>query len=65
MFITIDNRSAAEKKTHSNILVQAIDFKRALDNLEKGMKGTMADYSVDKIEETKIIDIFKFNQLND
>ncbi len=60
LFVTIDERSAAEKKTASYMLVQAIDFKTALTNLEEGMKGTMADYSVASINETTIMDIFPF-----
>ncbi len=60
MFVTIDERSAAEKKTACYMLVQAIDFKTALANLEEGMKGTMADYTIASINETTIMDIFPF-----
>lgn len=60
VFVTIDERSAAEKKTASFMLVQASDFKTALANLEEGMKGTMADYTIASITETDIMDIFPF-----
>jgi len=60
LFVTIDERSAAEKKTASYMLIQAIDFKTALANLEEGMKGTMADYTIAQINETAIMDIFPF-----
>ncbi|MDP4269884.1 MAG: DUF4494 domain-containing protein [Bacteroidota bacterium] len=60
LFVTIDERSAAEKKTASYMLIQAIDFKSAMANLEEGMKGTMADYTIAQINETAIMDIFPF-----
>ncbi|MEI7676956.1 MAG: DUF4494 domain-containing protein [Bacteroidales bacterium] len=60
MFVTIDERSGAEKKTASFMLSQAIDFETALKNLVEGMKGTMADYSIASITETAIIDIYPY-----
>lgn len=60
MFVTIDERSGAEKKTASFMLSQALDFETALKNLVEGMKGTMADYSIASITETAIIDIYPY-----
>ncbi|MCL1943999.1 MAG: DUF4494 domain-containing protein [Candidatus Azobacteroides sp.] len=60
LFITIDEKSAAEKKTASNMLVQAPDIQTALTNLTEGMKGTMADYEVASITETTIMDIYHY-----
>lgn len=58
-FITIDERSGAEKRTTTLILVQASNFKEALDNFIEGMKGTMADYEVVSISETPLMDVYK------
>ena len=58
-FITIDEKSAVEKKTTSHILVAATDFKGALDNFMEGMKGTMADFEIASIAETTIMDVYK------
>jgi hypothetical protein len=60
-FITIDERSAAEKKTTSLILTAATDFKGALNAFNEGMKGTMADYEIVSIAETPIMDVYKAN----
>lgn len=60
-FITIDEKTATEKKTASYILVQASSFKDAYDNFIKGMKGTMADYEIEQICETKIVEVYKVN----
>lgn len=58
-FITIDERSGAEKRTATLILVQASDFKGALENFIEGMKGTMADYEIVSITETPLMDVYK------
>lgn len=57
-FITIDEKTGAEKFTRSQILVQASDFRNAYENFLDGMKGTMADFDIVSISETKIIDVF-------
>lgn len=58
MFSSIDVKSAVEKKKASYFLVQASDFKQALDNFNAGMKGTMADYEIAAISETVIMDVY-------
>lgn len=57
-FITIDEKTAAEKKSVSQILVAAGDFKGAYDNFMEGMKGTMADFEIVSINETPIMDVY-------
>lgn len=57
-FITIDEKTGSEKFTTSHILVQACDFHNAYENFLNGMKGTLADYDIVSIAETKIIDVF-------
>lgn len=58
-FITIDPKSGAEKKTTTLILVQAKDFKTALDNIFEGMRGTASDYEIVSITETLLMDVYK------
>lgn len=58
-FITIDEKTAAEKKTTTLILVAGNDFKGAYDNFMEGMKGTMADFDIVSITETPIMDVYK------
>lgn len=58
-FITIDERSGVEKRSASLILVQASNFKEALENFIEGMKGTMADYEIVSITETPLMDVYK------
>ena len=57
-FITLDEKTGAERRSASYILVQASSFKDAYDNFEEGMKGTMADYEIEQICETKIVDVY-------
>lgn len=47
------------------MLVQASSIRTALDNLVEGMKGSLADYRVKSIKETKIIDVFPYKENED
>lgn len=58
-FITIDEKTGAEKRSNTVFMVQASDFKNAYDNFMQGMKGTMADFDIISITETPIMDVFK------
>ncbi|MBO6124805.1 MAG: DUF4494 domain-containing protein [Bacteroidaceae bacterium] len=58
-YITIDEKKGTEKRTVQSILIQAKDFRTSLKNLDKGMHGTLGDWVIVSITETKIMDIFK------
>ena len=58
-FITVDEKTAVEKRSISLVLVQASNFKHALNNFEEGMKNTMADYEIVQINETPLMDVYK------
>lgn len=57
-FITIDEKTAVEKKTASFQLVQASEFSNALQVFMEGMKDTMADFEIASITETALMDVF-------
>ena len=59
-YISIDEKTAVEKRTVQSALVQANDFHRALARLDEGMKGTLGEWEIVSITETAIIDVFKF-----
>ncbi len=58
-YITKDEKTAKEKKTSRNYLVQAGNLNAALKNIEAAMKGEMMDYQIVNITETKIMDVFE------
>ena len=60
-FITLDEKTGIEKKTKTNVLVQAADLRDAMKKLDEGMKGTMADYNAVCIKETAIMDVYPYN----
>ncbi len=60
-FITLDEKSGAEKKTAAQMLAQANDIEEAIVVLKEGMKGTMADWIIASITETMIMDVFPFS----
>lgn len=58
-FITIDEKSMKEKRTNVNYLIQAKSLESALKNVKEMMHGTMTDYDVVGLNETKILDVFE------
>lgn len=61
VFITLDEKSGAEKKTSTQVLVQAADLRDAVKKLDEGMKGTMADYQIALVAETSIMDVYPYS----
>lgn len=64
IFITLDEKSDAEKKTSTQVLVQAADLRDAVKKLDEGMKGTMAEYQICSVVETAIMDVYLYNNNN-
>ena len=60
VFITLDEKSGSEKKTSTHVLVQAADLRDAVNKLDEGMKGTMADYQITSVSETAIMDVYPY-----
>ena len=57
-FITLDEKTGKKKKSPVLYLVQAASTKEAQRNFDEVMSGTMIDYVVESVIETKIIDVF-------
>lgn len=58
-FITIDEKTEKEKRTTVTRLVQASTFNGAVKNIEEAMKGSLGDYIIANIAETKIMDVYE------
>ena len=56
----LDENSGAEKKTATNVLVQAANIRDAVNKLDEYMKGTMADYWIASVSETAIMDVYPY-----
>lgn len=56
-FITLDEKTGKDKKTFSNIIVQAKNITEAKKVFEDGMKGTMSDWELNTVQETSFIDL--------
>ena len=59
-FITLDEKSGAEKKTASFVLVQAADLRDAVRNLDAGMKDAMADDQIGVVTEPTIVAVYPY-----
>ncbi len=60
-FITLDEKSGAEKKSNSYALVQAADLREAIKHLDEQMKGTIMDYQIAQVTETMIMDVYPYD----
>lgn len=59
-FITLDEEKCVEKKTPVFMLVHANTVNSAHDTLIEHMRRSAADYTIEVVKETKIIDVFKY-----
>ncbi|MBK5719929.1 DUF4494 domain-containing protein [Dysgonomonas sp. Marseille-P4677] len=60
LFVTLDEKAGTEKKTPVYMLAQATDIDEAQAVIKKGMEGTLADYEIAEVKETKIMDVFPY-----
>lgn len=58
--ITLDEQTMSEKKSPVYMLVQASDIDDARKRLNEHMRGTMADWVCEAVQETKIMDVFLY-----
>lgn len=58
-FITLDEKTEKENRSTVTYLVQASTFNGAVKNVEEVMSGTMIDYVIANISETKIMDVYE------
>lgn len=61
VFITLDEKTGIEKKTNRAMLVKASDLRDAVKRFDKGMEGTITDYDIISIQETLIVDLFRYD----
>lgn len=59
VFLNIDDKGNV-KKTPATVFVNASDITQAKDTIHEKMKGTLADWELEAISETKIIEVFKY-----
>lgn len=60
VYITIDERTQREKRMPVMVLVTADNINSAIKNTDEVMGGTMIDYAITAIQETKIFDVFEY-----
>lgn len=59
-FITIDEKTEAEKRSNVYYLVHAATLQEAVKNIESVMGSTMVDYVIAALSETAIMDVFEY-----
>lgn len=61
-FITLDERSGAEKRNIIHVLVHASDFDDARNAIQNGMKESMADWEKTTLAATSVVDAFLYDR---
>lgn len=56
--VTLNESKGIEVMKYVQMLVQANDIQDALDEVNRGMHGTLEDYQVCSVSETQIMDVF-------
>lgn len=64
-FITLDERTAKEKKQTFRYLVQAETSEIALDYTKEMLSHGMSDYSIDSVQDTPTLDVFLYESKKD
>ncbi len=59
-FINFDEEKGIERRSNTYMLVQANNVKEAYDNVTVALKDTMADFEIPSIQESPIMDVFKY-----
>ena len=60
VYITIDEKSGKEKKQAVHFIVHAPDINNAHFCVVEYMAGSMMDYEIATLDETKIMDLFRY-----
>lgn len=58
-FITLNERNGKEMRTSKLFLVQSASALTAHKAVDEFMQGSMSDYEVERVDETKILNVFK------
>lgn len=59
-YITIDEKTGKEKKQAVHFIVRASDINNAHICVVEHMKGSVMDYEIATLDETKIMDLFRY-----
>lgn len=64
-FITLDEKTGAEKRANQMMMVQAIDLRDAVKALDKAMEGTLGDYVIVSVAESPVMDVYRYKWADD
>lgn len=64
-FITLDEKTGAEKRANQMMMVQAIDLRDAVKALDKAMEGNLGDYVIVSVAESPVMDVYRYKLADD
>lgn len=60
-YIAIDEKTGKEKKTPVHLIINAGSIRAAHDTVVEHMKGSMADYEIATLDDTRIMDVYVYS----
>ena len=64
-YISEDADSGKEKKVSNSYLVSANSTNEASDRIEENLKGLMVTFEISKVEKTKLVAVYPYEQIED
>ena len=64
-YISEDGDSGKEKKVSNSYLVSANSTNEASDRIEENLKGLMVTFEISKVEKTKLVAVYPYEQIED
>lgn len=61
-YIEINERTEKEKRTYINYFVQACNIDKANAYTKEMMNGSMSDYVIESVKETKFVDVIEYKK---
>ena len=58
--ISYNDETGKEGKTNIYMLIQANDAKQAYENTITALKGTVSDFTIPSVSETKVVEVFEY-----
>lgn len=60
-YIVVDEKTGKEKKTPVHLIINAGSIRAAHDTVVAHMKGSMADYEIATLDDTRIMDVYVYS----
>lgn len=61
-FITMDEKTGAEKETNHILLIEAENSDKAFERIKAHMNGSLTDYIIKSVSEASIVEVYAYHE---